>query len=456
MRLEKLTELSMMSPTNPLVVLNGNNIYNGNRQVDMSTKFPIHLFSLPGDIYVLLDNAFRKKFFQQTAKLAGSRYQLAKMLNVSPSNIYYWAKNFCPLYIINSISKKYGYTKLSWFKEEKIEKHIINLRGKTQPFGIKRPKLPIKLTPKLACFLGHLFGDGGIKKRDLTPMYCNIYQELINEFIDSSKVFGKLDYWKSKKNKDNGLIYLILPTVLGAILVNNLKLYAGKKSKNKTLGAPSFIRDCRDKKIICSFLRAMFDDECHVNTGSKSIKIELANRILVKDLKVLLGRVGIRTSELKEQTHKYSKEWYVEIYNRFNFKVFAETIGFTTYCKKERLLDLLKNSKRESSPYIKLPDETRIFLFENMGKSIIEIKVEFEKLLQKPFPYITINQWYNGKRPMPLPILNLLLNFSKRKLSLKDNVEVSPIANCRYKLIFTPTEFQNFLLESGIDKKVSI
>ena len=414
----------------------------------MKEIFPIHLFSMPDNIYVKLDDDFRKRFFQSSIKLAGNKRRLSNVLNIKYTTFLNWfSHSFCPLKMLKLISVTFE-NRDPIFSERMIEKHVIELRGKTMPFGIKNPRLPIELNEQLAIFLGHLYGDGGIKKRDKDPLYCNIYAELIDEFLNSLMVFGDVDYRRSI-NEENGLINIRMPSVLGNILIHRFGFPAGKKSKIRNVRIPDFIKNAKDERIRIAFLRALYDDEGHVNLTSRTIKIEMANKELIEDINFLLKEIGFYPGKIVIQHHKHSKEWAFGIYNKFNFRLFEKKIGFTTLSKRKALHNLASQFTRNPNPYILLPKDTRKYIFEHVGENAMQVKSLLEKKIKNTIPYMTVNQWYYGKRPIPLNVLQILLKFNNMKLFLNGKVRITHVANSRYKIYLDPEKFREFIKEES-------
>src|SRR3989338_9361995 len=82
----------------------------------------------------------------------------------------------------------------------------------------RKPKFPIKLSEALGRIIGHVIGDGGIRKNkfDYTVYYVNKNRDLIESFKnDVTKVFGKVNFLEFN---DNGVRKVYAPSIVGLIL----------------------------------------------------------------------------------------------------------------------------------------------------------------------------------------------------------------------------------------------
>ena len=321
----------------------------------------ISLLELPGHLYLEVENNFKKEFFSLVLSKTKTCSGLARLLHTPRSNIDSWIKSRgFPLWILKKIY--FHYPEISKeFPISVFEKKINLLRGMTNLFGIKNPKLPIVLTPKLASVLGHFLGDGGIKKRDLTPIYCNIYADVIAVFLsDLSSAFGKVDYNIERRKLTSGeLIYCTFPTALGLILVKNFGFYAGKKVKNVDLGAPEVILESSDDEIKSAFVRALFDDEGNVNFSPKEIRLQMSNEQIVVDLRDILMSLGISCNPISKFDNHGNPAWYFSISSQKDILLFKELVG-SCIREKNDLLEKLLNSYQTPFAYARLEEKTKI------------------------------------------------------------------------------------------------
>ena len=371
--------------------------------------FPIRIIDLHPSIYIELEPAFKSKFFKIAISTFGSKSLLCKAIGVPRTNIDGWInRDSCPLATIQLIYlRKPVMNKHVPISE--IEKNIIKLRGKTNPFGISRPKFPFSLTPELSSVIGHFLGDGGIKERDLTPIYCNIYPDAVSEvYINLEKVFGGVDYRLKKVNLINGtLTYLTFPTVLGMILTETFSLNPGKKSKNEELRIPEFILDAKDERVKIAFLRAIYDDEGSISIRRKGIRIEMANRLLVGDIRELLLDLGIPCGKLYQQVHRNSVEWYVDISSQKDLLLFRELIG-SNIAEKQNQLSELSNSYRTPIVHVRMTGGLRNRLFSGLSNRDIGVS------------YISFSQWKRGIHGVPVNVLINILRLKGEKIDREE------------------------------------
>src|SRR3989338_1289767 len=361
--------------------------------------FPIHLLDLPSELYVELDASYKKVLLTFVLSKSRTRSGLSRLLGVPRSNIGNWFENAIPLGVLKALYQKIPELTLQ-FPPTLLEKKVTKLRGMTNHFGIANPRLPIMLTPKLASIIGHFLGDGGIKKRDITPMYCNIYADVGEVFLqDLNAVFGEVEY--RKKTQDR-LYYLLFPTSLGLILVKSLGLHAGKKSKEKNLKVPNYVRD-GNQQILAAFLRAIYDDECNISVRNKGIRIEMANEQIVRDIREMLITIGISCNPIHEQRHRFSLEWCFSISSQKNLLLFQRLIG-CEILEKRTLLQQLLDSYRTPVAFVSVVPSARKKIFYKLKHSDFNL------------PYNTFNQWRKGTRALPVGMFLQLLSKTGKRL----------------------------------------
>lgn len=304
----------------------------------------IHLSDLPEDeVYILLKNKYRKKFFKRFLSRFKTKERAAKALNLREGySITRYQKGIrsCPLSIIKKVAHVNGE------KLRIIEQNIMWIkRGKNKKVGkskcIYYPKFPIVLNKNLARIFGNIIGDGCAFIKDDTGCprlsYTNYDPVLINKFKTVvNECFGKIELSVYRHS-------VSLPAIVGMII-----LRFGCKSSSLTATIPEIIMNS-EEKIKREFLQALFEDDGYVhfnldnpNKPERIIGICSGSGKLIEQTKKLLLGLGIES--YKGLMNGYP---YLCISDRENIIKFREKIGFTQkYYKKVLLDELIKSYKK--------------------------------------------------------------------------------------------------------------
>ncbi|MDI6798543.1 MAG: LAGLIDADG family homing endonuclease [Candidatus Aenigmarchaeota archaeon] len=306
-------------------------------------KNEIQLWGLPPNkVYLKIKEQTRSRLFNFGAELTGNKTSLDNFLGLHRVHrrIYETGKYFCPLWVIKKI--------LSICPEKEkqelmslLEKSIEELRKGygDEAKSIKNPKLPIKFSPTLCQIIGHVIGDGGIKK-NYSVHYTNGSKILINQFKrDMREIFGDIEAYEFE---DEGIITINFPSIVGLMLSS---LFRSNIREVKCI-PPHLLKSNEECKAL--FLRALFDDEGSVSIPKHTIEFVMANKIVVEDVKKMLKEFGIRpgkTGRRKEKEHHKIKYRFL-ITGSQDLKCFYEKINFDHPDKKERLRILIRSYKK--------------------------------------------------------------------------------------------------------------
>lgn len=322
----------------------------------------IRINDLPEDrVCLKLNCGFRKKLFTACRNLYGSYGKLNQQLSILlkrklwKDSALWWSKdkNPVPLETVKKLIEIYNSTSPRPITQSELENGIIAISIKRNKVGgsgkyLYHPKFPIELNPKLANLLGHLIGDGSEKSNNCFT-YANKRKELIDEVIDDVKsVFGEIQLnitqesrkrVKKDENKVHVLSYKIyivrIPTIIWFIIKKFCKSFGLKSAIIPT----SIWKN--DKNVKGSFIRALFDDEGSVYVKEKKIKIKLANKKLIQQIKKLLRQLSIESGKIQKDGENY----LINICRFRDLKTFSKLIGFTHIKKANRLNDLLNSYK---------------------------------------------------------------------------------------------------------------
>lgn len=263
-------------------------------------------------------------------------------------NIWFYRKGiyFTPLNLIIKILNLFPVEEKTKFKKL-IEVNLEELKfGYGLAKSIKNPKLPIKLSPRLARVCGHLIGDGGIRLRkgDYAVHYTNKDPFLINQFKkDIQNIFGGVDPYKYDYNVKNNknLKVIRFPSIIGILLME----FFGPLIKD-TKDIPNTIINA-NKKYKNLFLRALFDDEGCIS--SNRIVIEMSSKKILEKIKKMLETDFLiyPTGIFKRDNKKHKSSYRIEIHGRKDIIRFSKKIGFSHLIKKKKLGIYVKDYKNK-------------------------------------------------------------------------------------------------------------
>ena len=329
------------------------------------------LFDFPKDrVYVLLEETFRQKFFNEAIQIVGSQSALAKKLKISSTMLgkWYTGKNksqqkLCeqaiPLWAITQIHNLINPKK---FSVNKIQKAVIKYRAKGG-FSVITPNLPLIEDERLIRIFFHLAGDGFAGHfRGSEVNYFNKNKEVMKEFISDLSVFGKVKF-----DLKEGGYRLVFPKVIGHILQY---LYQTSFKSEETKIPPHFFK--AGQKMILQGIKALMDDEGSVECNR--IRTSLKNKSFLEEIKKLLQTKTscgdyIRINETKGiptlQIASRGMKWY------------KQHIGFT-HSQKRKDLDFYLKIKRKGRGLI---GDTKIKILQSLlagEKTTKEISQDIE------------------------------------------------------------------------------
>jgi hypothetical protein len=322
-----------------------------------------HVWDFPDNVRVCFSDEFRQHLFEVLKKVCGSRYRLAKVLELHPTTIkeYESAKSstgvevLIPVSVLKKIIEILRNEGIHYLIDE-LERHIVKIRMSGNGLVVNNPILPIKESEELYSFAAHMIGDGCASKLHLkynnVPYYCSTERELIESFKKDLRIFGKFE--TKEYVGEDGVIYLRFPTVISNIVQHILNVRFTKPNK-----IPEAVFITSDSNKI-AFIRAIYDDEGSVSSGK--IYITQKSKQLLKQMKTLLMSLGIETSKIMTtqtgghrghrfviRTKSYEKFYNLIKFNHPKKKMRLEEIIIKMRAKpvpiKYRVLDLLQKSK---------------------------------------------------------------------------------------------------------------
>jgi len=318
-------------------------------------KRRIHVWDLPKNkIYVQFNEDFRKNLFNLAIKEFGSFVKLGKFLNVKRADTTIatnWRNgtNCCPLDLMIKLANKISVPLKELEKNIKEVRYKSNIhkRGGNSGKPIINPKLPIVIDDNFAEILGHICGDGTISrsniKKGIYLKYINSEPVLIEKFKRLIKeTFGKIEpniQIRGGGNYKRPNYYLQYPSIVS---MSVLKVFDYKPKGGMNI--PDFIFGM-SKKSKARFLRALFDDESCVIAG-KGISIGLKPINPLKNIKLLIEELGIKTGNLYSYKIPSGDMWRFSIGKMKSLKRFDKIIGFVHPSKSEKLKYTIYKKRR--------------------------------------------------------------------------------------------------------------
>jgi len=309
----------------------------------------IHLNDFSDNIFVYLEEDYRKQLFEAASNLFGSLNRLAKFLDISPSRLTFWiygkqkdykrnviGLQFIPLSKLKIISQKLIEDNREEFSMENIEKHVEMYRMQAGK-PIKNPKFPIKESPEFVRLLFHLLGDGYAGGKNNNANYRNTCKELIDEFKNDSNIFGDVPVYEQESS-------IKFPSVLAKIIESfynvDSRTYNSSIS-DKILQIP--------KRNLYLGIRAFADDEG--TACSSSIRLASANYKLLDGISKILAFLNFDDGKIRSQKSekaRFGKMHYLEIKD---LEKYHKHIGFT-HPRKRRILEFnIKRRKVHKAGY---------------------------------------------------------------------------------------------------------
>jgi len=213
-----------------------------------------------------------------------------------------------------------------------------------------------ELTPSRAYLFGVMCGDGCIfsgreYKKKWSYMSHIVHlsvkdKDFLDEFVKNfQEVYGISPsvYYRDRKNKKWSNIWIAR--------INRKLVYEDLAQYNfsNMWVVPDEIIESKDKRIICSFLRGVYDSEGSVMIGPRSATISFCstNERGIKQIRKLISKVGIEISRIMENNNSLIKKpcYYFYITHSKNYLIFLREIGFSIKRKEDKLITYMKNLK---------------------------------------------------------------------------------------------------------------
>ena len=301
-----------------------------------SKKF--NLWDLPDSIYVMLEDATNKIFFNKMYNRFESRRQYSKFLKLDPSTVREYDirsgtkkkkeyVQYIPIWVLKK-SKQF----LNVNEIKTIERGMLAYRPRAGK-PIKNQILPVKECPALYRLLGHMIGDGSAT-RQKQPYYSNTCKELRDEFKQDLAIFGDVEI----KDRQLGIPIVVFQKAITDFLASIFNISFDNKDHIPLLvfSAPD---NCKR-----AFLRALFDDEGCV---SVAVGIRITGKQMAMDIARLFEIFSIHTA-IYETIRPQKKPIYTINILGKSIELFSKIINSNHPKKKDKLQLRIKRLHRTS------------------------------------------------------------------------------------------------------------
>jgi intein-encoded DNA endonuclease-like protein len=242
----------------------------------------------------------------------------------------------------------------------------ISTSRKPRALYAKRQEKPVlnsarKLSIELAYIYGVLIGDGNIERRERTwRINLNVKD------IDFAQEFARnLHLWSGLK-----------PTIRSRTQVHNHQTKYGDwikgrseytvvrlnskqavtfllsriKCKTYDWEIPKDILKCKNKQIIYSFIKGIFDSEGYpIYSGrNRRVELEMLGELGVPQLQRLLETVGIESTITQGKKQKLKGTYVLRILRQRSIQEFRDNINFSIERKRSKLNRMLNSYKRKT------------------------------------------------------------------------------------------------------------
>jgi len=363
------------------------------KHLSLDTWMEISLSDFPDDIYILLEDNFRKRFFKEAYRLNGGSRKLCKLLSISRPSLESWRRGrqnstlekniqYCPLGQLRKICSLCKGSKIVSLST--LEINISAYKANAAKLKVKNPILPIKFDYDLGAIIGHLLGDGTAQEtKKRTSSYCNTSRETVTYFIERLKCFGKITENKLGCYQPDGRKFPLyrksFPKAITKILINRLKInFDWDQSKIPDY----FLRRSKEFKI--GLIRAFFIDEGHVKDNI--ISFVSGNERLLSGIRIICIRLNYKVLQIKEWNKLYHFKLKSGSFKRF----YTDMNSFGAISHKEKRMKLEHGNKLINQKWKRLNLEQPILnLLKARNRTAAEISYQLTIRRNSVFDYLT-------------------------------------------------------------------
>lgn len=304
-----------------------------------------HLKDLPANlVFIYLEDELRKQFLETARQAFGGSKKLGAFVGYTDAGIIetFRVKNrFTKLSTIIKLANFLSQRGFRGFSLNEVEKKVVAYRGIGTSLIIKNPNFPLKEDKRMIRIFFHLLGDGyGGKYGVAKPFYRNYTKELLDEFEEDIRVFGKVPHIKRETIVE-------IPSVTGYILGH---IYKINFESHKSFIPPVIFR--LPGKLVAQGIKAFADDEASIDDCR--IRFYSSNKRLLSGIKKLIIK---KFSEMKDKIGGITEsETYLnrKKFIEYSFPILSggleyyyHLIGFSHPEKKDCLERIIERKQRK-------------------------------------------------------------------------------------------------------------
>lgn len=273
------------------------------------------------------------------------------------------------------LEKMCGFLEIDF--EEFLEKY-----AKPHHYFNVEAKLPKKIVPELAKFLGYLLGDGSVEEDRIT--FFEQDKEVASSYKEKfDSYFNIRSSCKLREGKNYHQLRFTSRSLVRLIQSEFPEL---KNGLNSCIPQKILLSE---NEVVAAFLQGLFDAEGYVS--GKRVGLGMNNKLLIQQVQIALLRFGVIASfyEYDNRRNLYSRNfrYTIDINEKKSLLFFKKHVGFTSARKAEKLTGIIRlKSDKSSVRQIITP-----------GKAVRRI-VERAGYLHKIFP--KVSAFFRGKRMM--------------------------------------------------------
>lgn len=223
----------------------------------------------------------------------------------------------------------------------------------------KLPESSKRLSLSLAYIYGVLIGDGSIErnKKNCRVVLNVTDKEFADRFENEIRKWSKMTPARTERNvKYNN------KTKYGNVIKGKSHFYVVRLASKQAVEflsnrikcgtydweVPNEIINASDERIICFFLKGVYDSDGYVihSDTIRMIGLEMWGKKGLEKIRILLNKIGIESEITQSKKQKIKNTYLLRISRRNNLELFSKKINFTIERKKKILLYSLKSYKR--------------------------------------------------------------------------------------------------------------
>ncbi len=220
----------------------------------------------------------------------------------------------------------------------------------------------IEIDENWGFLIGYLLGDGSISEKAVTLTIGEVYYgDLIDNISKAIASIGLNMHVSKYVRKPNKPIYtLVLGSRRLIRFLRDVGICKSADQGGKLLKVPECIFRS-PKKVVCSFLRGIFESDGWVTTsGSHGLAMCTMSLSFAQEIQLLLTAMGIRNSINIKYNKVYDRDYYDVYVHKASLPLFNELIGFVSKQKQSKLDYVCASIQHSNMHRVHLPKVSSI------------------------------------------------------------------------------------------------